>query len=367
MDIDNELLPAYARGCAVLGSGGGGSVSMMRAVAAQALEEHGPVRVVQPEELDPGALVMPCGSVGTSAVQVERIGGRGEPAYLREQVEKLHGSRVEALMPSEIGGANGCVAVAWAAYLGLPLVDADGMGRAFPRMDQTAMELHGISPTPAVLCDERGRTVVIDNVDGRWLERLARVALEAFGGQMASSEYVLRAAQVRASTVTGSITRAAGLGENLPTPLLTGKVATVEGGSILVEGLGADGGRLIRIEAQSEYLAVFEDGDLLAAVPDIIALLDTRSGDAVQVEQLRYGLRVGVVRLECDPVWRTPAGLRLGGPEAFGLSGLPGPSGRLPGLTAPGLSRPSGPLPGPSRPSGRLSGAPRPCGPEAEK
>ncbi|WP_433256460.1 DUF917 domain-containing protein [Streptosporangium sp. CA-135522] len=325
MDIDIELLPAYARGCAVLGSGGGGSVAMMRAVAQQALEEHGPVRVVQPEELDPDVLVMPCGSAGTSAVQLERIGGRGEPAYLRAEVEKSHGGRVGALMPSEIGGANGCVAVAWAAYLGLPLVDADGMGRAFPRMDQTAMELHGISPTPAVLCDERGRTVVIDHVDGRWLERLVRVSLEAFGGQVASSEYVLRAGQVRTCTVTGSVTRAVEIGENLPGPLVTGKVTAVEDGSILVEGLGPDAGRLVRIEAQSEYLAVFEDGRLLAAVPDVIALLDTRGGETVQVEQLRYGLRVGVVHLECAPVWRTPAGLRLGGPEAFGLSGLPRP------------------------------------------
>lgn len=222
------------------------------------------------------------------------------------------------------------------------------------------MELRGISPTPAVLCDERGRTVVIDHVDGRWLERLVRVSLEAFGGQVASSEYVLRAGQVRACTVTGSITRAIEVGERLPAPLLTGKVAAVEGGSVLVEGLGADAGRLARIEAQNEYLAVFEDGNLLAAVPDVIALLDTRSGDAVQVEQLRYGLRVGIVHLECDPVWRTPAGLRLGGPGAFGLTGLPEPAGpSVPPGPPAGPSVPSGPPARPSAPPGSRAGASR--------
>ncbi|GAA2868281.1 DUF917 domain-containing protein [Streptosporangium fragile] len=323
MDIDTEVLPAYARGCAVLGSGGGGPVSITRAAARQALEAHGPVRVVQPSDLDPDALVMPCGNVGTSHVAVERIGGVAEASYLRDAVEKLHGSPVAALMPSEIGGANGCAAVAWAACLGLPLVDADGMGRAFPRMDQTVMELRGISPTPAVLCDERGRTVVIDHVDGRWLERLVRASLEAFGGQAASSEYALRARQVPGATVVGSVTRAVELGRRLPDPLISGKVAAVEQGTTLVEGLGGDAGRLVRLEAHNEYLAALEDGELLAAVPDVIAVLDARSGETVQTDQVRYGMRVHVVPLPCDPVWHTPEGLRLAGPEAFGLTGLP--------------------------------------------
>lgn len=318
MDIDTESLPAFARGCAVLGSGGGGPVTIARAAALQALEDHGPVRVVQPAELDPDLLVMPVGTAGSSAVMSERVGGTEEPVHLRGKIEELYGTRVGALMASEIGGANGCLAVAWAARLGLPLVDADGMSRAFPGMDQTIMQLRGIAPTPAVVCDERGRTVVIDHVTGRWLERLVRGALEAFGGQVATSEYVLRGHQVATSTALGSVTRALRLGAELPAPLITGKIAEAADG-ILVEGLGADQGRLVRIEAGSEFLAVLEDGRVLACVPDVIALVDTRTAEVVQAEQVRYGLRVSVLRLECDPAWYTPDGLSLAGPAAFGL------------------------------------------------
>jgi uncharacterized protein len=301
-------------------------VTIARAAALQALEDNGPVRVVQPSELDPDLLVMPVGTAGSSAVMAERVGGTEEPVHLREKVEELYGVRVAALLASEIGGANGCLAVAWAARTGLPLVDADGMGRAFPRMDQTVMELRGIAPTPAVLCDERGRTVVVDHVTGAWLERLVRASLEAFGGQVATSEYIMRGHQVAAATVLGSVTRAARLGARLPDPLITGKVAEVAG-SILVEGLGPDSGRLVRVEAGSEFLAVIEDGVPVAAVPDVIAMLDTRTGEVVQAEQVRYGLRIDVLRIACDPVWHTPEGLRLAGPAAFGLTGLPTPAG----------------------------------------
>ncbi|SDL05374.1 hypothetical protein SAMN05421874_1153 [Nonomuraea maritima] len=329
MDIDTGLLPAFARGCAVLGSGGGGSVAIARAAALQALEDRGPVRVVPAADLDPGLLVMPVGTAGASAVMSERVGGVDEPAYLREKVEELFGVPVGAILASEIGGANGCLAVAWAARVGLPLVDADGMSRAFPRMDQTVMQLRGIAPTPAVLCDERGRTVVIDRVTGAWLERLVRASLDAFGGQVATSEYIMRGDQVAAATALGSVTRAVRLGTRLPDPLVTGKVADTSG-SILVEGLGPDAGRLVRIEAASEFPAVVEDGAPLAAVPDVIAVLDSRTGEVLQAEQIRYGLRVAVVRVPCDPVWHTPEGLRLAGPAAFGLAGLVSPSDQEP-------------------------------------
>ncbi|GAA2413757.1 DUF917 domain-containing protein [Nonomuraea africana] len=326
MHIDTGTLPAYARGCAVLGSGGGGPVTIARAAALQALRDHGPVRVVQPAGLDPDLLVMPVGIAGSSAVTSERVGGTDEPLHLRQKIEELYGVPVGALLASEIGGANGCLAVAWAARLGLPLVDADGMSRAFPRMDQTVMQLRGVSPTPAVICDGRGRTVVIDQVSGRWLERLVRAALEPFGGVVATSEYVLRGHQVATSTALGSVTNALRLGARLPAPLISGKIA--EPCPILVEGLGPDLGRLVRVEAGTEFLAVMEDGAPLAAVPDVIAMLDARTGEVVDTEYVRYGLRVSIVRVPCDPVWHTPEGLRLAGPEAFGLTGLTGLTGR---------------------------------------
>ncbi|MER5850878.1 DUF917 domain-containing protein [Streptomyces sp. NPDC002012] len=338
MHVDAGALADFARGCAVLGSGGGGPADVTLPVAGQAIEECGPVSVVDPAALPADALVMPVGLVGSPAVSAERIGGRDEPARLRARFETLHGAPVAAVMSSEIGGLNGCVAVAWAARLGLPLLDADSMGRAFPRMDQNVLELAGLRPGPAVLADEHGHTVVIDDVDGAHLEQFARAAVVAFGGRAASTDYALTAGQAARHAVAGSVTRALALGRGEgPAPLLTGKVSSVrryatedadadgdDATGVLLEGAGPDAGRLVLVEGRSEFVAALEDGTPLAVVPDVIALVDVTTGWAVPVEEVRYGLRVHLVTLPSAPAWYTPSGLRLAGPSAFGLAGLAG-------------------------------------------
>ena len=94
----------------------------------------------------------------------------------------MTGQQVAALMAVEIGGGNGLLPVTWAARLGLPLVDADGMGRAFPEVPQVTMYLAGISPCPAVMTDERGNVLVFRAISGDWVERLERAAAVEFGG-----------------------------------------------------------------------------------------------------------------------------------------------------------------------------------------
>ena len=69
-------------------------------------------------------------------------------------------------MAAEIGGGNGMHPISWAARMGLPVVDADGMGRAFPEVPQVTMEIAGIDPSPCVMTDERGNRVVIRTATG---------------------------------------------------------------------------------------------------------------------------------------------------------------------------------------------------------
>jgi len=108
--------------------------------------------------------------------------------------------------------------------------------------------------------------------------------------------------------------------------LVTGKVSDVERrttrgfvrGSVVVEGLGEDTGRLIRLELQNENLVALERGKLLASVPDLISVLDSETADAIVTERIRYGQRVTVIAFGCDPVWRTERGIEVAGPRAFG-------------------------------------------------
>ena len=340
--LDPPALHALARGCAVLGAGGGGDTYLALLQALQATGDHAPVPLVDLDELPDDALVMPCGGIGAPTVSIEKIENGDEGERLRDHLEALTGRRVAALMAGEIGGGNGLVPVAWAARMGLPVADADGMGRAFPETFQVTMHLAGISPSPAVMTDERGNVAIFAAVSGEWMERLERAAAMEFGGMASSAEYTLTAAQARTATVRNSVSLAIGIGEAMSAArsspvdalieevkgyrLITGKIVDVERhttsgfvrGSVVVEGLGADTGRLIRREVQNENLVALERGRVLASVPDLITVLDSETAEAIATERIAYGQRVTAIAFACDPVWRTPEGIALTGPRAFG-------------------------------------------------
>jgi uncharacterized protein len=340
--LDDQSLRALARGCAVLGAGGGGDTYLQLLQALQAIGDFGPVPLVDLDELADDSLIMPCGGVGAPTVGIEKIENGGEGEVLRDQLEVLTGRRVAALMAGEIGGGNGLAPVAWAARMGLPIADADGMGRAFPEVFQVTMHLAGISPSPAVMTDERGNLAVFQAVSGEWSERLQRAAAAEFGGMASSADYTLTAAQARGATVRNSVSLAIRIGESVSSArgnpvdaliaevsgcrLITGKIVDVERrttsgfvrGSVVIEGLAADAGRLLRLELQNENLVALERGHVLASVPDLITVVDSETAEAIGTERISYGQRVTVIAFGCDPVWRTAEGVALTGPRAFG-------------------------------------------------
>jgi uncharacterized protein len=339
--IDVDILPALARGCSVLGAGGGGDTYTGLLASRQAIERYGTVAVADLDDLPDDGMVMPCGYIGAPTVSIEKLGCGSEGERLREGLEEVTGRPVVAVMAAEIGGANGLQPIGWAARMGLPVTDADGMGRAFPEVPQVTMEIAGIPPAPQVMTDERGNTLVLRTVDGPWSERIARAVAVECGGRASSAEYTMSVAQARTATVRGSVTLAARIGAAVAAAddplgalveaisarvLLTGKVTDVERrvtggfvrGSARIEGLGDCGGRELLLEIQNENLVAIEDGEVRAMVPDIITVLDSETAHAVHTERLRYGQRVSVVAFPCDPIWRTPRGLALAGPRAFG-------------------------------------------------
>src|SRR6202012_3408017 len=117
-------------------------------------------------ELDDDEMIMPCGYIGAPTVSIEKLGSSHEGEWLREGLERLTGRSVAALMAAEIGAPTGLQPIGWAASLGLPIADADGMGRAFPEVPQVTMEIAGIDPSPSVLTDERGNRLTLKASDG---------------------------------------------------------------------------------------------------------------------------------------------------------------------------------------------------------
>jgi DUF917 family protein len=340
--IDLGNLPAFSLGCTVFAGGGGGDPRIGELMAMEAIRELGPVTVQPLDAFGDDALVMPCGMIGAPTVMVEKIPNGGEGKVIREVYERQFGRAVTAVMPFEMGGINGVLPVAWAAYARLPLLDGDFMGRAFPELQMLTPHLYGMSGSPAVITDERLQTIIFNARDNIWLEKLVRSSVSAFGGSACGGIYPMTVGEARRPAILGTVSKAIQMGEAIMrggddpiasigrvapvTRLGQGKVIDVERrtsggfvrGSALIEGLGTDKGRLFRLEFQNENLVVLEDGQPLATVPDIITLLDIHTAHGIVTEGIKYGQRVEIVAFPSPPVWTSPEGLKAVGPRAFG-------------------------------------------------
>ncbi|HEY0189044.1 MAG TPA: DUF917 domain-containing protein [Cellulomonas sp.] len=351
--VTAEDVDPLASGAAVFGTGGGGAVHTVRLSARTAVAEHGPVPLVRVDQLTEDDVVINMSAMGAPSVGIEMLGAAAQARTLVREVEQLVGRPVTTLMAAEIGGSNGVAPVGWAAALGLQVLDADGMGRAFPQATMIAMNVAGLASEFAVMADVVGNVTVLRTRDIAWLERHARAFTVAAGGIAIGAHYLLTHRTAPGAVIEGTVSRAIEVGRRLLAAaepvaevadelgadvLVAGKVVDIdrltEGGftrgSVTVQGVGADRGRLLRIEIQNENLVVVEDGLVLASVPDLISVLDSETGEAISTELLRFGQRVSVLAWPCDPLWRTPRGLELAGPRAFGydLDYQPFTSGR---------------------------------------
>jgi DUF917 family protein len=343
MQLDAANLPRLALGASLLASGGGGDPALALLMALQAVEQFGPVALVEVGDLRDDMLVLPCGMLGAPTIAEERVWNGDEGRTLCDAVAGVRGQRVDALMPFGIGGANGLLPVLWAARAGLALLDADGMGRAFPQLHQQTMSLAGIPPSPVILTDGRGNAVRLDPADGAWAEQLARGALAGLGGVCAAALYCMTGEQARRATIAGTISRALALGEAMQTDdvherlsavraalrasiLIEGRLQDIERrsgpgfarGAATVIGSGEDAGRRVRLEFQCELLVALEDGAACATVPDLISVLTADTCAPIGVEHLHRGQQVRVLTWRAPHSWQSREAIAIVGPAAFG-------------------------------------------------
>lgn len=311
-----EDLAALARGAAILGSGGGGCSAGPLLQIRYLMEQRGAVPIITLDEIDDDDLIVPVGWVGAPLVNVERLPRGNEFERLIELVEKTTGRRVAAVVPGEIGGSN-----AFAPFgAGRPVLDADTIGRAFPEMQMSSCNLHGVSPAPAFLVDCVGNSVVLEPRDAAAAERLIREATCEMGMSAAVALYLMDGRTAKRALIRGSISRALELGRarSVGEVLATGTIVDVTqelSGGFLRGTFTLDDGTVV--DYQNEYLFARCAGELLAATPDIITLLEEESAEPIPSERLRYGLRVQLVVLPAPPIWTTSEGLKLVGPEVF--------------------------------------------------
>jgi DUF917 family protein len=339
-------LEALALGAAILGTGGGGNPYIGRLRATQLLKAGFRIRVLPFDQLEDADLVVAVGGIGAPVVGIEKFEKGDECYQAMRAVERFSGKPVTALISSEIGGSNAIEPLIAAAYAGLPVVDADGMGRAFPEVQMCTYLIYGLPGAPAALADEKGNIAILSSVaDEYWLEKLARTAAVDMGATAGFALAPMRGSDLKRTAVPHTLSLALKLGrlvlqarsrhldpvsqvagETGAQLLFEGKIQDVSRrvvkgfarGRVEIDGLRDFQRSRLTVDIQNENLVARRDGEVIASVPDLIMILDLETGEPITTELLRFGFRVAVLGLAAPEQLRTARALEVVGPRAFG-------------------------------------------------
>lgn len=165
-NMNKSTMKEILNGACFLGSGGGGAYETgLKLIDRSEVVEK--VKIVSMEEaLKAGA--------GKYAVVTAVIGSPEKMKQMKNMemnvagVKKLAaeaGIRAEdiyCIIPGEIGSVSSVVACLTAAEMGIPVLDADGTGRAAPKLNMTTFAVTGTSVNPTVLTSLNGDSVSLN-------------------------------------------------------------------------------------------------------------------------------------------------------------------------------------------------------------
>ncbi|MGP4021044.1 DUF917 domain-containing protein [Saccharopolyspora sp. 5N708] len=348
MRIGLPDVPALERGVSLLGSGGGGDTVTAAALLRNRLAAGHPMAVIPTPELAADAQVVPIGVIGAAAVFAEKLPSGAEFGAAVAAIERWTGRVADAVISIEVGGLNGVLPLVAAGQLGLAGVDADLSGRGVPRLDQLSVAAAGSGLAPAVLAEPGGQVLVLAEGTPAEVERSARAFLASSGGWAVLALAPIPAGQLPDCAILDTVSAALSLGRRA---LAVGErpgaeeLAAATGGQVL--GLGRvvevsrrpgprEHGRtgfargsvtvrdhrtrsLLRLEMENEYLLAMRDGEPVASTPDVLAVLDRRTGVPIPCDVVRQGVEVTVLRLPAAEFWTDPRRLPVLEPRAFGI------------------------------------------------
>lgn len=343
--VGKQEIEDIAVGAALLGTGGGGDPYIGKLMALQAIEEYGEITLLEADEVPEDVLVVPSSMMGAPTVMLEKAPSGEEAIEAFQQLEEYLGKKIYGTFPIEAGGVNSMLPFATAARLGLPVIDVDGMGRAFPELQMVTFYLDGISATPGMIADEKGNTLLLSTINNVWTERIARAATIQMGGSVMCAIYPMTGKQLKESGISGILKLEEEIGKairlakvNNVNPiqevlktvggfeLFSGKVSDINRktetgfarGEAKIEGLNEYKGETLKLSFQNEHLLAQTEQRLVCVTPDLIAVLDAETGLPITTEGIRYGARCVVIGIPCNPKWRTAKGIETVGPKYFG-------------------------------------------------
>lgn len=347
LKLDKKTAVDLEAGASFLGCAGGGTAYIGRLVVEEVLKQGLDISIIHANALQEDAVVIAVGNVGTTAVSNEIFQDPRTGIKAVRALEAYSGKQASALIPLEIGGGNAMTPMYLGGLMQLPIVDGDGMGRAFPQIDMVTFDIYNDYETYAAVADIYGNTQIFRAKTQALLEKAVRSAVIEVGSTVYMAQYAMTKAQTLRTYVPETVTMAIKLGHFINAArhdlekyhdichfftetyykaakvLFEGKIVDVvqdntQGfniGHILIERSAQQA----KIIFQNENL-FFELGNVKVTVPDLIVVLDFDTAFPLFSNEYAYGQRVCVICVSAPDILATEKALKRLGPQVFGLA-----------------------------------------------
>lgn len=352
------------RGLTLMGTGGGGRPDVGMDYLLPHVREGKSIPLTPPEAIPDEAWT--CSAFGMGSIAPQRTLSATERAALgygdwivskptAEAVKELGaytGHRIEAIVPFELGAANTTAPMDAAFRLGLKIIDGDYAGRAIPELSQTTPAIHGHAFEPGAICDPWGNVLVMKKAASLQVaERIGKMVsivtkLPDMKAPCAHAGFLLKGRAMKQLIVPGGVSRCLHLGRRIRQAveagndpgraaaeaingwvLFEGRVLRKEWesregymfGTTTLRGEGSYQGHALKIWFKNENHVTWIDERPFVTSPDIIAIMDARSGEPYTNTALGEGMEVVVVGTRADKKYRGAEGVSLLGPRYFGF------------------------------------------------
>ena len=365
-----EDINHFLTGCAFLGTGGGGEVSVGRDTLYKCLEKGTEIRLTDPEMIEDEETYCCAFFMGSIAPKTDEILKEMDRLGYKERtldfVDMLVGAvrsletildhKIDGLYIAEPGGSNAACCMAAAYKLGIPIFDGDPAGRAIPEMTNGLFSIYGKSCLPIAYCDSWGNQNATINAMGYpAVERIGKFLSEASYGEMAEAAYSITGKELKDLFVFNSLTKAYEIGKCIHEftweskgvqekgsynykKMLQAVAKTIKGsfigtgticnfavddtsgyysGTFEIKGEGGEDEYKVWFKNENHILWV--NGIPKATSPDLITLINLKDGEPLLNSHLKNGLTVGIIVSSACEKYLTEKGIASFGPRYFGF------------------------------------------------
>ncbi len=342
-------------GAAIVGTGGGGSLTEGIKLVDEAFDEGFEFTLAEIDEIPDDALIgspYTCGSIGCLSKEQQKkydelpkIKEAKEVAAIKV-LERYMGKEFYGVIATELGGGNTAAALNVAARLGKPIIDADPAGRSVPCLQHSTLFLNEVSITPMGLANNFGDSMVISSVanDDR-AEVLARTMAVASFNSVGVVDHPAEWKVLKNSLIKNTITYCLEIGRTARLAneqgrnfaydvserfngyvIFEGEITETDWedrdgftfGNINIVGEGEYEGEDLSIWFQNEYIMSWKNGEVFATAPDSINIYVKDDKIPLLNPNAKEGMKVTVFVLKAFEEWRTEKAIEIFGPKFFG-------------------------------------------------